>query len=83
MKKRKKLLKKVSDFLDMEKRKQCARKDKLKSILKQLSNKEKKLIQKLEEERDSERKKRLRKEVEIVHAQRLKGLKHIKDLNCD
>jgi hypothetical protein len=81
--KKRKLLKKVSDFMDLGKRKQCARKDKLKGILKQLSAKEKKLLKKIEDERDNDKKKRLCKEAEIVHAQRLKGLKHLKELRCD
>lgn len=81
--KRKKLLENLSDFFNLDKRKQCERKDKLKEVLKQLRDKERKLQHKLECEEDEVKCKRLKKEVQIIHAQRTKGLKKLKDLRCD
>lgn len=81
--KRKKLLEKLSDFFDLDKRKQCERKDKLKEVLKQLRDKEHKLQHKLEHEESEIKRKRLKKEVQIIHAQRTKGLKRLKDLRCN
>ena len=81
--KRKKLLHKLSDYLDMDKRKQCERKDKIKEVLKQLRRKEHKILEKLELEENDIKRKRLQKEVQIIHAQRIKGLKFLKNLRCD
>ncbi len=77
--KRKKLLKKLGDFLDSDKREACKRQGKLKEILKKLRDKERQLAQKLEDEQDEKKKKRLQKELDIVHAQRIKGISVYKE----
>ncbi len=77
--KRKKLLKKLSTFLDSEKREACSRQGKLKEILKKLREKEHSLIEKIGDEEDEKKKRRLKKELDIVHAQRLKGISVYKE----
>jgi len=81
--KRKKLLNRLADYFNLGRRKQCQRKEKLKDILKHLRQKERKLQKKAENEQNGIKRKRLRKEVQIIHAQRLKGLKRLKELQCD
>ncbi|MEW8014780.1 MAG: hypothetical protein AB2807_08350 [Candidatus Sedimenticola endophacoides] len=81
--KRKKLLTKVADFFNLSKRKQCERQDKLKELLAQLRDKEHKLCRRIAAEEDRGRAKRWEKEVQIIHAQRIKGIRQLKELNCD
>ncbi|OOZ35911.1 hypothetical protein [Solemya velesiana gill symbiont] len=81
--KKKKLLQKLSDYFDMGKRKQCEQKSCLKKIIRELREKEHKLSTKLQNEESEIKRKRLKKESQIIHAQRLKGLKRLKALRCD
>ena len=78
--KRKKLLKKLGDFLDRDGRKQRKHRDELKMLLKKLRRKEVELKEKMRVESDERRLKRLGKEREIIKAQRTKGLKALKAL---
>jgi len=77
--KRKKLLKSLAEVLDMEGRKQRKHRDDLKEILKDLKKKVE-LEEKLRLEKDDRKRKRLGNGLEIINAQRLKGLKALKDL---
>lgn len=78
--KRKKLLKTLSAYLDMEERSQRKHRDELKDLLKQLKQKKIKLEEKLQHEKDERKRKRLSKELEIIRAQREKGLQALQDL---
>ncbi len=78
--KRKKLLQKLGEFLDRDGRKQRKHRDELKLLLKKLRQKEVELKEKMRVEKDERRLKRLGKEREIIKAQRIKGLKALKDL---
>jgi hypothetical protein len=81
--KRKKLLKKLSDYFDMDARKLCQKRDKMKELLRQLRKKEKQLQIKHDTEEDEQKKKRLQKHLAIVHAQRVKGISALKEMGCD
>jgi len=78
--KRKKLLKTLANFLDMDGRKQRKHSDELKALLKKLREKKVELEEKMLLEKDERKRKRLGKELEIINAQRLKGLKALQDL---
>ena len=78
--KRKKLLKMLAKVLDMEGRDQRKHRDELKALLKKLKLKKVELEEKMALEKDERKRKRLGKELEIINAQRLKGLKALQDL---
>jgi hypothetical protein len=78
--KRKKLLKSLAKVLDMEGRKQRKHRDELKALLKQLKKKKVELEQEMLLEQDERKLNRLGKELEIINAQRLKGLKTLEEL---
>ena len=78
--KRKKLLNILDRLLDMGGRKQREHRDELKMVLKKLKKKKKELQQEMSKEEDERKLNRLGKELEIVDAQRLKGLKALKEL---
>ena len=78
--KRKKLLKTLAKVLDMEGRDQRKHRDELKVLLKKLKLEKVELEEKMVLEKDERKRKRLGKELEIINAQRLKGLKALQDL---
>lgn len=78
--KRKKLLNKLAGFLDMEEHKQRKHRDELKVLLKKLKKKKVELEDKMKSEADNRKRKRLGKELEIIKAQREKGLRALRDL---
>ena len=78
--KRKELMKTLAKVLDMEGRKQRKHRDELKKLLKALKKKKVELEEKIVLEKDERKLKRLGKELEIINAQRMKGLKTLHDL---
>jgi len=78
--KRKKLLKTLGDLLDMEGRKQRKHRDELKTLLKKLRKKEVELKEMMRLEKNERKKKRLVKELEIIKAQRTKGVMTLRGL---
>ena len=78
--KRKRLLRKLADYLDLDRRAMLEKRDKIKQILKQLKEKEKKLRQKADEEAEEEKKSRYHRELAILRAQRLKGIRTLREL---
>jgi predicted nucleic acid-binding Zn-ribbon protein len=78
--KRTKLLKSLARVLDMDGRKQRKHRDELKDLLKELKKKKLELEQKMLHEKDERKLNRLGKELEIINAQRLKGLKALQEL---
>ena len=77
---KKKLLKKLQEIFDLEEGKKEAHKNELKSILKKLKIKEQKIELKLMKESDAEKKIRLQKELDIIYAQRKKGVNLLREL---
>jgi hypothetical protein len=78
--KRTKLLKSLARVLDMDGRKQRKHRDELKVLLKELKIKKVELEQRMLHEKDERKLNRLGKELEIINAQRLKGLKALQEL---
>ncbi len=81
--KRKKLLKTLSRLLDMKGRKQREHRDELKVLLRKLKKKKVELEEKMRLEQDKRKRDRLDKELEIINAQRIKGLKTLGELMQD
>jgi len=75
-----KLLKKTEEILSAKKSKQREQIKCLKEILSKLKKRKKKLHEKLKHEDDPREVARLERDLAIIHAQRKKGLRTLKDL---
>jgi hypothetical protein len=73
-------IRKLQDFLDSGARKRKTHKDDMKTLLHKMKLKEKRLLEKSLLEFDKDKLSRLRKEIDMLHAQRLKGIKALKAL---
>lgn len=76
----KKLFTKAEAFLDSDKRKRKEKKKCLKHVLKKLRNYEEKLNAQLRDESNKKVVEKLNREIALVHAQRKKGLKVLKNI---
>ena len=72
--KRKKLLRKIKALLDADQRAQIAKYDSLEKVLGKLEVKESGFREKLSEENDEERRKEILRKLEVIEAQRKKGV---------
>ena len=75
-----KLLEKLKDYLGAERRAQFAKYDSIKGVLKKLKKKENVLKNKLKKEHDEKAINQLKKEMDVLSAQRKKGMKMLKEL---
>ena len=75
-----KLLKKLSELLDLDKKERRKRIEELQDLVKALKLKEKKLLSKCQVQSPGSKKKMLEREIAVLHAKRKKGLKAIKKL---
>jgi hypothetical protein len=75
-----KQIKKLQNFLDADMREREAYREDMKTLLMKLKRKEKQLLNKTLMEFDQDKLARLRKEIDMLHAQRLKGIKALKEL---
>jgi len=78
--KQKKLLDKLKIFFDSDIREREKQKSDIKDILKKLKKRERKLMEKLENENNAGKRKRFQQEIDVIYAQRGKGIKLIKEL---
>ncbi|WP_260291120.1 hypothetical protein [Sedimenticola hydrogenitrophicus] len=78
--KRKKLLQKLADYLSLDQRSLRNKRAKMKQVLKQLREKERKLKKHLGHEQDPSRQQQLSRELDILRAQRHKGINVLRDL---
>ncbi|MEO5342987.1 MAG: hypothetical protein H7842_06555 [Gammaproteobacteria bacterium SHHR-1] len=78
----KKMFKQLGLLFDMRKRELCKRRSEVKKLLKQLRKKERDLIDKLKEEKNDKKKEKWKKHIRVIHAQRLKGIKNLKKMDC-
>lgn len=77
--KTKKLLEKVTHYLDLSSLNQAATRAEMKVILKKLKKKENDIRETIVTEENNLKRKRYQREVAIIHAQRSKGLQAYKD----
>ena len=78
---KKKLLNKLQDFFNADQREKERHAKDIKKILKKLKEKERKLKEKLDLSKDTDKAVALQQELDIIYAQRMKGVKIIKDMN--
>jgi predicted nucleic acid-binding Zn-ribbon protein len=77
--KTRKLLDKLMAYLDSDARKRKKERDEIKAVLKKLKRREKKLKNQLDDLKDDGERAALQKEIDIVHAQRKKGVRLLKE----
>lgn len=70
-----KLIDKLRDYLELDRRKQEDKHAKLRALLKKLKKKQRVLEEKLNQAPDAKTRKRLKTELRVLHAQRKKGVK--------
>jgi len=78
--KQKKLLDKLKTFFDSDAREREKQKSDIKDILKKQKKRERKLKEKLDAEKNAGKRKRFQQEIDVIYAQRKKGIKLIKEL---
>ena len=74
------ILKKLSDYFNMGKKKRKKNASELKALLKVLKHKENKLISKCNKKLSENEHKMIKREIAVIHAKRKKGLKALKKL---
>ena len=77
--KQEKLLDKLKIFFDSDARERKKQKSDIKDILKKLKKRERKLKGKLDAENNAGKRKHFQQEIDVIYAQRKKGIKLIKD----
>jgi hypothetical protein len=80
--KTKKLLRKVKALLSADQRAQIAKYDSLEKVLKKLQMKEVAMRKKLEQEEDQERRREILRKLDVVEAQRKKGIELEKEIKA-
>ena len=78
---RKKLLEILGNIFDMKAHDREKKKKELKQVLRKLKSKESALIEKSKHEKDREKHEKLQQKIDILHAQRKKGLVLLKGLH--
>ena len=78
--KQEKLLDKLKTFFDSDAREREKQKSDIKNILKKLKKRERKLKEKLDAENNAGKRKHFQQEIDVIYAQRKKGIKLIKEL---
>ena len=76
----KKALNKLSDYLNAQKREQLEEYDSIKKVLKKLKKKRDHLREQIDKSDDEFERERLQKKLDVLTAQRQKGLQLLKDL---
>jgi hypothetical protein len=80
--KTRKILEKLGQFLNADRAAQHEELESIRKILKQLKGKELKLREKLATVPDAEEREELAAKLEVVHAQRLKGIERVTELRA-
>ena len=77
---KKKLLEKLQEFFDADQQEKVKHTRQIKKVLKKLKEKERNIQQKLELCDDVDKAIELQKELDIIYAQRIKGVKIVKEM---
>ncbi|MCU7807942.1 MAG: hypothetical protein KZQ73_08775 [Candidatus Thiodiazotropha sp. (ex Semelilucina semeliformis)] len=77
-----KLIDKFHTLLNMERRKQKEKRDKIRTLLKKLKKQQMVLKGKLEKEQSADDRKRTKRNLKVIQAQRKKGIKLCKSIKC-
>jgi len=74
-------IRKLQVLLDGSRRERKTHQDEMKTLLHKMKLKERRLLEEARTELDEDKLARLRTEIDMLHAQRLKGIKALKELN--
>ncbi|MCG7896158.1 MAG: hypothetical protein AB2747_16975 [Candidatus Thiodiazotropha taylori] len=77
-----KLIEKFGLLLDMERKKQIAKRAKIRSLLKKLKQQKLTLKDRIDQEQNPQNRKRLKRNLKVIQAQRKKGIKLCKSIKC-
>jgi CHAD domain-containing protein len=77
------LLEKLGHFLGEDKASQRQEMKSIREVLKKLKDKEKHLREELDKDLDSDERHEIQTKLDVVHAQRLKGLDRVKELRAE
>ena len=77
-----KLIEKLRDYMDLDRQKQKKKRDKIRSLLKKLKKKQRVLEEKLKQESGAEAQKRIKRDLKVLRAQRKKGVKLCRAIDC-
>ena len=77
------LLEKLGHFLGEDKASQHQEMKSIREVLKKLKDKEKHLREELDKDLDSDERHEIQTKLDVVHAQRLKGLDRVKELRAE
>ncbi|MES9854598.1 MAG: hypothetical protein ABW170_22510 [Candidatus Thiodiazotropha sp. L084R] len=77
-----KLIDKFHTLLNMERRKQKEKRDKIRDLLKKLKKQQVALKTKLDKDLSSDDRKRTKRNLKVIQAQRKKGIKLCKSIKC-
>ncbi|MCG7933557.1 MAG: hypothetical protein AB2767_17235 [Candidatus Thiodiazotropha taylori] len=77
-----KLIEKFGLLLDMERKKQIAKRAKIRSLLKKLKQQKLTLKNRIDQEQNPQNRKRLKRNLKVIQAQRKKGIKLCKSIKC-
>jgi len=78
--KTKKLLAKLADFMNKDRVAQREELERMREVLKKLKKKEMQLREKLEAAPDDEERREIMGKLDVVHAQRIKGVERVKEI---
>jgi len=78
----KKLIDKLRDYMDLDRKKQKDKRDKIRSLLKKLKKRQRALEEKLENADDRKTQERIQRDLKVLHSQRKKGVKLCKDIGA-
>jgi len=77
-----KLVAKVQNFIDLKKRKQKEKREKMISLLKKLKKQQAMVEGQLEAAGDGDKAKRLRRDLKVIYERRKKGVKLCREIGC-
>ncbi|MCG7958563.1 MAG: hypothetical protein JAZ19_19760 [Candidatus Thiodiazotropha taylori] len=77
-----KLIEKFGLLLDMERKKQIAKRAKIRTLLKKLKQQKLTLKDRIDQEQNPQNRKRLKRNLKVIQAQRKKGIKLCKSIKC-
>lgn len=76
------LLSKLSDYLDLDRKKQESKREKIHALLKKLKKKQRDLEEKLEKTSDGKKRKQIKRDLKVLYVQRKKGVKLCRAISC-
>jgi hypothetical protein len=77
-----KLIERLHDFLDLNRRKQKDKREKIRDLLHKLKKRQRELEQEFENAKAEDKRKRIKRDLKVLRAQRSKGIKLCREIKC-